>query len=254
MSTAVVQLASLSNGKSLWYFTRATGLVALVLLTVSVVMGIAAAIGWATERWPRFLSQRVHRDVSLFCVGFVTLHVVSTVSDGYVPIGVASAFVPFLTPYRPIWIGLGAVALDLLLAVMLTSALRRHIGYSSWRFVHWLAYLCWPIAVLHSLGSGSDSSLPFVLGLDALCGAAVLAAVACRLVTGRTLPLRRRVVAATSSIVVALAIVVFAAVGPLRPGWSHRAGASRTAPTSHPEAIAAASTTRASTVTESASQ
>ncbi len=226
MNSPAFQLATATGGRALWYLTRATGVVALILLTVSVVMGTVAAVGWATERWPRFLSQSVHRNVSLFCICLVGLHVLTTVSDGYVPIGFATAFVPFLTPYRPLWIGLGALAFDLLLVVMITSALRHRIGFSSWRFVHWLAYLCWPIAVFHSLGSGSDASLPFVLAIDTVCGAAVVAAVACRLATGRTFPVGRRVAAAAGPVVVLLARVVFAASGPLRPGWSHRAGTS----------------------------
>ena len=134
---------------------------------------MVASVGWTTERWPRFLSQDVHRNLSLFCVGFVAIHVVTTVSDGYVPIGFADAFIPFRTPYRPLYVGLGALSFDLLLAVLVTSALRHRIGFASWRFVHWLAYLCWPIALFHSLGSGTDSSLPLVLALDAVCAAAV---------------------------------------------------------------------------------
>lgn len=215
-----------AGGRALWYLTRSTGLVALVLLTATVVLGVVASVGWTTERWPRFLSQGVHRNLSLFCVGFVALHVVTTVSDGYVPIGFADAFLPFLTPYRPVWVGLGALGFDLLLVVLITSALRHRIGYDSWRFVHWLAYLCWPIAMFHGLGSGSDSSLPLALGLDAACTAAVLAAVAWRVGTGRTFSVGRRVTAAVGTAVVVLAIAVFATVGPLRPGWSHRSGTS----------------------------
>ncbi len=86
-----------SSGKALWYLTRSTGLVALVLLTATVVLGVVASVGWTTERWPRFLSQDVHRNLSLLCVGFVAIHVVTTVSDGYVPIGFADAFIPFRT-------------------------------------------------------------------------------------------------------------------------------------------------------------
>jgi DMSO/TMAO reductase YedYZ heme-binding membrane subunit len=199
-STALVS-ASISNGKALWYLTRATGLVAFVLLTISVVMGIVATIGWASERWPRFLSQRMHRDLSLFCLAFIVLHVLSTVTDGYVDIGLSSAFLPFQTSYRPVWISFGALAFDLMLAVMITSALRRRIGYSSWRFVHWLAYVCWPIALIHSLGAGSDSSLPFVIALDVGCGAAVAAAVGCRLLAGGTLPVRHRLRGPAGSVV-----------------------------------------------------
>jgi DMSO/TMAO reductase YedYZ heme-binding membrane subunit len=226
MNPSAILLGSASNGKALWYLTRATGIVALVLLTATVVIGVVASVGWTTERWPRFLSQTIHRNLSLFCLGFVAVHVVSTVSDGYVPIGFADAFVPFLTPYRPIWVGLGALTFDLLLAVMITSALRHRIGFSAWRFVHWLAYLCWPIAMFHSLGSGSDASLSLVLLIDALCTAAVLSAVAWRVATGRTFPIGRRAVAVVGAAIISLAMVVFAALGPLRPGWSLRAGTS----------------------------
>lgn len=225
MGTALLAVTA-GHGKALWYLTRSTGLVALVLLTGTVVVGVVASVGWTTERFPRFLSQNVHRNLSLFCVGFVAIHVITTVSDGYVPIGFADAFIPFLTPYRPLWVGLGALTFDLLLAVLITSALRRQIGFASWRFVHWLAYLCWPIAVFHSLGSGTDASLPLVIVLDGVCGAAMLAAVIWRLTTGRTFTTGQRVVAAAVTLVVALAIAIFAAVGPLRPGWSHRAGTS----------------------------
>jgi DMSO/TMAO reductase YedYZ heme-binding membrane subunit len=226
MNPSAILLGTASNGKALWYLTRATGIVALVLLTATVVIGVMASVGWTTERWPRFLSQTVHRNLSLFCLGFVAVHVVSTVSDGYVPIGFADAFVPFLTPYRPIWVGLGALAFDLLLAVMITSALRHRIGFSAWRFVHWLAYLCWPIAMFHSLGSGSDASLTPVLLIDALCTAAVLSAVAWRVITGRTFVFGRRAAAVVGAVIISLAMAVFAALGPLRPGWSLRAGTS----------------------------
>jgi sulfoxide reductase heme-binding subunit YedZ len=214
------------SSKALWYLTRSTGLVSLVLLTATVVIGVVASIGWTTDRWPRFLSQGVHRNLSLFCVGFVAVHVVTTVSDGYVPIGFADAFIPFRSPYRPLWVGLGALTFDLLLAVMITSALRHRIGFASWRFVHWLAYLCWPIALIHSLGSGSDTSLAPMLALDAVSVIAVIAAVAWRLVTGRTFTNVQRITAAAGTGLVVLAIAVFATVGPLRPGWSRRAGTS----------------------------
>jgi DMSO/TMAO reductase YedYZ heme-binding membrane subunit len=219
-------MTAASNGKALWYLTRSTGLVALVLLTATVVIGVVASVGWTTERWPRFLSQSLHRNLSLFCVAFVVVHVVTTVIDGYVPIGFADAFIPLLTQYRPVWIGLGALAFDLLLVVMATSALRHRIGYASWRFVHWLAYLSWPIAMFHSLGSGSDSTLAPVLLLDAVCAAAVLAAVVWRLSTGRSFTSGKRVIAAVGTVIVVAALVMFAAIGPLRPDWSHRAGTS----------------------------
>ncbi len=226
MTATAALVGAASNGKALWYLTRSTGLVALVLLTASVVLGVVASVGWTTERWPRFLSQDVHRNLSLFCVGFVAIHVVTTVSDGYVPIGFVDAFIPFLTPYRPLYVGLGALGFDLLLAVLITSALRHKIGFASWRFVHWLAYLCFPIALFHSLGSGTDAPLPLVLLLDAVCAAAVVAVMGWRLVTGRTFTAGQRAAAVVGTVVVGLGLLVFAALGPLRPGWSHRSGTS----------------------------
>ena len=227
MSTAAVAaLASGSSQKALWYLTRSTGIVALLLLTATVVLGIIASVGWTTERWPRFLSQTVHRDLSLLCVTFVAVHVLTTVSDGYVPIGLVDAILPFRTAYRPLYVGFGALAFDLMLAVLVTSALRRRIGYTTWRFVHWLSYLCWPIAMVHGLGSGSDATQPVVVLVDIVCTGAVVGALAWRLVSGRTFPVGRRAAAAVGATATVLAIGIFASVGPLRPGWSRRAGTS----------------------------
>jgi sulfoxide reductase heme-binding subunit YedZ len=226
MSAGVVLTTAAVGGRALWYLTRASGLVSLVLLTATIVLGVVASVGWTSERWPRFLSQNVHRNVSLLCLVFLGVHVSTTVVDGYVPIGLVDVFLPFHSPYRPIYVGLGALGLDLLLAVLVTSALRHRIGYGSWRFVHWLAYLCWPIALIHGLGSGTDTQLPVVLVVEAVCTLAVLGSFAWRMTTGRTLPVGPRALAGAGAVVVTLAIAGFAALGPLRPGWSHRSGTS----------------------------
>jgi len=214
------------GGKAFWFLTRASGLVAIVLLSATLVLGVVSSVGWTTERWPRFVSQDVHRNLSLLCIAFVGVHVVTTVVDGYVPIGFIDVVLPFRSSYRPIYLGLGALGFDLLLAVLITSGLRQRIGYASWRFVHWLAYLCWPIALIHGLGSGTDTPLPVVLFVEVVCTAAVVAAFAWRLLTGRALPVGGRAAAAVGTVVLMLGIAAFAAIGPLRPGWSHRSGTS----------------------------
>ncbi len=225
MSPAVLTTAAV-GGKAFWYLTRSSGVVALVLLSATLVLGVVASVGWTTERWPRFLSQDVHRNVSLLGLVFVGVHVATTVLDGYVPIGLADVVVPFISPYRPIYVGLGALAFDLMLAVLITSGLRHRIGYGSWRFVHWLAYLCWPIALVHGLGTGTDTQLPVVLFIEVVCTAAVLGAFTWRMATGRSIDPARRAAAASGAVVLALAIGGFAMLGPLRPGWSHRSGTS----------------------------
>jgi sulfoxide reductase heme-binding subunit YedZ len=247
--TATV-LATVGHGSTaLWYLTRAAGLVSLVLLSATVVLGTVASVGWTTDRWPRFLSQSVHRNLSLFSIALIGIHIVSTVGDGYVPIGLADAVIPFRSPYRPIWVGFGALAFDMLVAVGITSALRRRIGVGAWRGVHWLAYACWPIAVLHGLGTGTDARLPGATMVFVLCIASVVAAVAWRLVAGRARSASWRLGGGVATAAVLVVIAVFAVVGPLRPGWSHRAGTSSALLTQLSGSAAASSYTGTTTPT-----
>ena len=116
-----------------WYLTRGSGVVALVLLTASIVLGIVTTIRWSASGLPRFAVAGLHRRLTLFAIVFVAVHVATTVVDGFAPIGWKDAVIPFLSPYRPIWLGLGAVAFDLLLALVITSLLRARIGYRVWR-------------------------------------------------------------------------------------------------------------------------
>lgn len=172
--------ATASHPIAYWYITRATGVVALVLLTLSVVLGIADVSRLHSSRLPRFVIDGLHRRVSLLSVVFLVIHIVTTVIDGYVPIGWLDAVIPFESAYRTVWVGLGAIAFDLLLAVMITSIVRARLGYRAWRAVHWLAYLCWPIAVAHGAGTGSDFGRSWMLVIDIACVLAVLTAIGTR--------------------------------------------------------------------------
>ena len=170
------------NGPGLWYATRATGLVALLLLTASVLLGILTAGRFSTRRWPRFLSQGMHRNISLLVLVFLILHVGTTVADTYTSIPLTAAFVPFASSYKTAWLSLGAVAFDMLLALVATSLLRARIGYRAWRRVHWAAYGCWPVALAHGLGTGTDRNVTWVFALTMACAVCVLAAGTWRLV------------------------------------------------------------------------
>ena len=151
-------IASTLGPSTYWYLTRATGAVALVLLTVCVVLGILESIRFSIgTRWPRFAIGTLHRDTSLLVIVLIVLHVVTAVLDGFAPIKLTDAIIPFATPYRPLWMAFGTLAFDLLIALVITSLVRRRLGYATWRAIHWLAYASWPIAVLHGLGTGSTS-------------------------------------------------------------------------------------------------
>ena len=206
----------------LWYATRATGVVALVLLTATVVLGVAGTARFAAPGLPRVLTAGLHRNLSLLVVGFVSVHVLTTVADSYTSIGLSSVIIPFNSDYRRLWLGLGTIAFDLLIAVTLTSLLRDRLSYRAWRAVHWLGYACWPVALWHGLGTGTDSRLPWLLALDALCVAAVAAAIWWRLSLAAPGLGRTAALAGLALLPVATAIFVF--VGPLQPGWSQRAG------------------------------
>ena len=223
-----VVVAASNNGKELWYLTRGSGIVALLLLTASVLLGVANTTRWKTDRWPRFIVYGLHRNVTLLALTFTVVHVVTTIVDSFAPIGLVDAFVPFLSPYRPFWLGLGTVAFDLLLALIVTSFLRRRIGTRAWRAVHWLAYASWPVALLHTFGTGSDVRAGWMLFLGVGSGLSVLAAVMWRLLAARdALPaVRAGVTLATVGVLVGL--LVWARSGPLERGWAARAGTPRT--------------------------
>jgi sulfoxide reductase heme-binding subunit YedZ len=155
---------------------------------------------------------------------FTGLHVLTTISDPYASISVVSAVIPFSSPYRRIWLGLGAVAFDLLLAVLVTSLLRVRVGLRAWRLVHWAGYLCWPVALIHGLGTGTDGAARWVLAVTAACALAVAAAGAWRLAAGWPAHAAQRVAAAAAAMVLAFATIAWLRAGPLRPGWARHAG------------------------------
>jgi hypothetical protein len=217
-------IAVAGNAKTFWYLTRGTGIVALLLLTASIVLGVLTTSRWRTPRWPRFALSAVHRNLTLLTLVFIVVHVVTTVLDGYAPVLLVDAVVPFVSAYRPVWLGLGAVAFDLLLALVVTSLLRARLGYRLWRQIHWLAYASWPVALVHALGTGSDARSGFMLfaGLGSL--AVVALAVLARLAVIPGLQRPVRVAATLAALITPLAIVAWYQSGPSQHGWAKRAG------------------------------
>jgi len=149
------------------------------------VLGVATRTGSAPPRWPRFAVAELHRTLSLFVVALLVLHVVTAILDPFVTIGWAATLLPLASPYRTLAIGLGTLAVDLVGAVLITSLLRRRLGQRAWRAVHWLAYLAWPAAFLHSLTAGNDLGVWWVALVEVGSAAAVAAAVLAR-VLGRS--------------------------------------------------------------------
>jgi len=212
---------------ALWYATRSTGIAALILLTLVVALGVSGSLRLRSDRWPRFLVVGLHRNLTLLALAVLTGHIATTVLDSYTPIRLLDAFVPFISRYRPIWVGLGAVALDLLLALTVTSLLRARIGYRNWRALHWLAYAAWPIALAHGLGTGSDARFGWMQAITLVCAGIVLIAVTSRITRSGAEPALRVLAGATTVAVVVVGGLWYRG-GPGARGWAARAGTPKT--------------------------
>ena len=217
-------LAAALGPTPLWYATRASGYTALVLLSAAVVVGLMTSLRQSSRNWPRFVVQSAHRNLSLLVVVFLVIHIATSVLDPFAKLNVADAVVPFLASYRPLWLGLGVVSCELLVAITVTSLLRGHLGWRTWRAVHMFAYVSWPIAVVHGVGTGTDTKSIWALLLVTVCVAVVIAAIVWRLAaTGPRLRVFR-VAGMAASIAGVGALLVWMVAGPLQPGWAKAAG------------------------------
>ena len=167
--------AVLGGSQALWFVSRASGLALLAAFSAAVVLGVAARLG------PRLAAGELHRALALFSVAFLGLHVATAILDPYVTIGWAATLLPLASPYRTLAISLGALAVDLGGAVLITSLARQRLGYRAWRAVHWLAYLAWPAAFVHSITAGNDLRIWWVALVEEGCAFAVATAMVARL-------------------------------------------------------------------------
>jgi len=179
-----------------WYASRATGIVALLLLTAVLVLGILVNRQGRLPGLPRFAVTDIHRNLSLLAVAFIAIHVLTAVLDTYVHVPLLSAVIPFDSGYERLWLGLGAISLDLMLAMIVTSLLRGRMNRVVWRAIHLLAYASWPIAFAHSIGSSKDLQQGWMLDMAIACAIIVAVAVIWRLVhAARQVPRAGRVAA-----------------------------------------------------------
>ena len=170
------------------------------------------------------MTPALHRNLALLTVSMLAVHIITAVADPYAPIRLADAVLPFRSAYRPIWVGLGALAFDLLLALIITSLLRARVGQRVWRTVHWAAYASWPVALAHGLGTGTDVKQNWLLALTVLCALTALAAVLWRILRVGGPNGRQKATAVGLAVVVSVGLAAWVEVGPLAPHWAARAG------------------------------
>jgi sulfoxide reductase heme-binding subunit YedZ len=169
----------------IWYLNRATGIVALVLMTLTLVLGVVVQRRRRLPGLPRFGVVTLHRNVSLLSALLLVTHVATAVVDSYVAIGPLAALVPFTATWRPFQVGLGTLAVDLLALIVVTSLVRGRIPVRLWRGIHWTSYALWPLAFLHGLTAGTDLGSGWALAVALACAGAAAAAAALAW-TGRT--------------------------------------------------------------------
>jgi sulfoxide reductase heme-binding subunit YedZ len=148
-----------------WYASRATGVIALLLMTAVVLLGLLVARNGKLPGMPRFAVTGLHRNLSLTAVAFVALHVLTAIADSYVSVPLTAAFIPLASGYERLAMGLGAVSLDLALAVIVTSLVRSRLNPKAWRAIHLLAYVSWPVAWLHGFTAATDMRHGWMLAL-----------------------------------------------------------------------------------------
>lgn len=170
--------------EAMWAFGRVSGFVSLTLFTASVLLGILTRSGWPFLVLPRFSITLLHRNMTVLATVFLGLHVGSLLLDSYAKLNVIDVLVPFLGSYQPFWQGLGTVALDLVLAIVVTGLLRHRIGQRAFKAVHWLSYAMWPIALAHAIGNGTDRNSTWFFALAAASVLAVGGALLWRVSSG----------------------------------------------------------------------
>jgi sulfoxide reductase heme-binding subunit YedZ len=188
MLSAAFQAVTTEEAPVLWYANRGSGFVLLALLTVTTVAGVLAGAVPGSREWPRAATQAMHRNVGLLSAAFLVVHVAAAVVDEFVDIKWWQSIVPFTSPYERNWLGLGVVALDLILAVIITSLLRRRLGRRVWRGIHVLSYVAWALGAVHGLAMGTDAMTKWGLAFTAVCTMAVTAAIGARLMSARQAP------------------------------------------------------------------
>lgn len=186
-----------------WYVGRGSGIVAYLLLTASVVLGITISKRWHSPNWPRFVIHEAHRWATLTFYLFLVVHVAMMVLDPYVGFSVVDVIVPFASAYRTLWLSLGIIGAELALAIGASVFVREWIGHRAWHMLHGLAYPIFVASLLHGLGTGTDTGLTWITFLYGISAASVVAATIWRVVPR---PWPRAALLATS--VIAITVVM----------------------------------------------
>ena len=148
-----------------WILARAAGFTAYILLALSVLAGIVLKSRPFGNRLKPATVTDTHRTLAVLGLGALMIHATALVFDATVAMPVSALLVPGLSPYRPLWVGLGVVAAELMVVVYASFSMRRRIGVKNWRRLHWATYAIFALATVHGLAAGTDSSRTWALAV-----------------------------------------------------------------------------------------
>ena len=150
----------MKNDPTFWLLARASGLTAYALLTASVLAGLVLK-SRPFRSLKRAAVTDTHRFLALLGLGAIALHGLTLLFDRTVQLTPAALLVPGASPYRPLAVGIGVLAAELMLVVYASFALRRRIGARNWRRLHWATYAVFGAATVHGLTAGTDTAQPW---------------------------------------------------------------------------------------------
>ena len=208
----------------LWFFARSAGFISLAMLTASASLGILVSMRRRSRTWPLFVTDELHRYMTLVFFAFLVLHIVTVLYDPFTRFRPVDVLVPFLSPYRRAWMGLGILAAELSLALAVSGWLRGRIGYRTFRALHYATYAIFPLALIHGLATGSDTRNGWGLAIYLAAGLAVAVPMVSRLLHNLPAWAGLRVPGMVAGALGLLLLVGWLAQGPLAPGWVRASG------------------------------
>ncbi len=161
----------LTSSKAYWFISRSSGVLAYTLLTLGVMWGLVQSGAILRPTIPPPLALGLHSLLNWTSLAMAALHALILLGDNYIKLTLADVVIPFTSPYRPLLVGLGVLALYLMLLLALSFYTRRQLGQKTFRTLHYASYLTYLLVTWHSLGAGSDTHLLwplYVLSLGAI--------------------------------------------------------------------------------------
>jgi sulfoxide reductase heme-binding subunit YedZ len=201
-----------------WVVARASGIILLLLLWAAAALGLLLSGRPSTRTWPRGFLVEGHRELAAFGAAALAVHLLVILTDPFQRFQWFELVIPGLSHYRPLYVGAGVLAGELLLVVGLTSLGRRTFRERWWRWTHRLALPAFALAWVHAVGTGTDSLKPWMIGLTVLTGGSIVALGGWRMT--RSLRGLARDVSPVWAVLPGALAIAWAIAGPWRPGWN----------------------------------